>query len=145
MTIKQISVFVENKPGKLAQLIRILADANIDLRALSVADTDSFGILRLIVDDTKKAKETLTQSGYTVSDTDVIAVAVPDSCGSLSKVLDIIKKENINIEYMYAYFSNVKDDNHAYMIFRVQNNEKTADILSKNGYKVVSAKDLGLR
>src|SRR5512144_2171416 len=103
MKVEQISVFIENKSGRLAEITRILAEAGINIRALSLADTSDFGILRLIVNDNDKAKEVLKQHGFTVGKTDVVAVEVEDRPGGLHKLLNILYTANVNVEYMYAF------------------------------------------
>ncbi|RMG58106.1 MAG: ACT domain-containing protein, partial [Deltaproteobacteria bacterium] len=103
MKVEQISIFLENKSGRLAEVTGILADAGINIRALSLADTADFGILRLIVNDTEKAKEVLKAHGFTVGKTEVVAIEVPDRPGGLAGILRELKGENINVEYMYAF------------------------------------------
>ena len=131
MTIKQLSVFVENKPGKLAEFTKLLSEHGIDMRALSIAETPDFGILRVIVDDPYQTTCVLKDADYIFSITPVIAVAIPDEPGSLSRIVDILGAGGINVEYTYAFITRNKDL--AYMIFRVENNEKAIDVLTKNG------------
>jgi hypothetical protein len=119
---KQISVFLENKSGRLAHVTRVLGDAGINIRALSIADTADFGILRLIVNDPVKAYQILKEGGFTVSETEVIAVRMPDSPGGLASVLDQMSEENLNIEYMYAFLGMSK--NEALVVFKVEDLEK---------------------
>lgn len=135
MTVKQISVFVENTPGKLAEFTKILSNHGINMRALSLADTRDFGILRLIVNDSYKTACILRDEGYVFSITKVLAVAVPDEPGSLYKILTILGDNEINIEYTYAF--NHKTQGTAYMIFRVEDNEKAIEVLTKQGVKVI--------
>ena len=118
MKVEQISIFLENKAGRLAEVTRVLSEAGINIRALSLADTADFGILRLIVDDNEKAKAVLKKSGFTVGKTDVVAVEVEDRPGGLSRILDILSKENVNVEYMYAFVQRSGDN--AIMLFRFE-------------------------
>ena len=142
MTINQLSIFVENKPGKIAKITDHIAKAGIDIRALSVADTQDFGILRLIVNDTKKAVAALKEKNYIVSSTEIVAVCLPDQPGSLANLLGTLKENDINLEYMYAFFTRKRD--HAYMALRVSDIEKTTKVLVENGYPAVSAEELDL-
>ena len=140
MTIKQLSVFVENKPGKLAEFTKLLSEHGSDMRALSIAETPDFGILRVIVDDPYQTTCVLKDADYIFSITPVIAVAIPDEPGSLSRIVDILGAGGINVEYTYAFITRNKDL--AYMIFRVENNEKAIDVLTKNGVKLVAEDEL---
>lgn len=140
MTIKQISVFVENKAGQLSNFVDVLSENDIDMRALSLAETKDFGIVRVIVDDSYKASTVLKESGYIFKLTPVLAAAVPDEPGALKNILKILGDNNINLEYTYAFITRKKDL--AYMIFRVENNEKAIEDLSKNGVKLLSQEDL---
>lgn len=140
MAIKQLSVFVENKAGKLLELTDILAKNNIDLRAMSVADTADYGILRLILSDIDKAKRILEENGNIVKVTDVVGIAVSDEPGSMSKVVSILSKAGINIEYMYAFVTRSK--NYAYVVVRVQDNEKAEQILKESSIKLVNQEEI---
>ena len=140
MTIDQISVFVENKPGKLAEITGLIGDAGIDLRAMSIADTTDFGILRLIVDKPKLAYEILKGADCVVSVTQVIAVCVEDKPGCLAKVLKVMSDEGINIEYLSAFITRKKAD--AYVIFRMEDNEKAIKMLTANGIKLANGDDI---
>ncbi len=135
MTVKQISVFVENTPGKLAEFAKVFYENGINMRALSVADTKDFGILRVIVDDVYRAACVLKEAGYVCSITKVLAVAIPDEPGGLYHVLDALGKANINLEYTYAF--NARNKGKAYMIFRVEDNEKAIEALTKAGFRPV--------
>ena len=135
MKAKQISVFLENKFGRLAQVTRVLGDNGINIRALSIADTTDFGILRLIVNDPDSAYLTLKDAGFTVSTTDVIAVEVQDEPGGLSKVLEILHQQNINIEYLYAFLQ--KSTNAALVVFRVEQLEQAVKALQDNNISVL--------
>ena len=140
MSIKQISVFVENKPGSMSAMTSVLAENDIDMRALSLAEASDFGIARLIVDDVFTAVQVLKEAGYVCSITKVLAVGIPDEPGALAKVISQLGENGINIEYIYA-FSTTKH-NLAYMIFRVKDNEKATQVLSKQGYQLASQEDL---
>jgi hypothetical protein len=136
MRVEQISVFLENKAGRLAEVTRLLADAGINIRALSLADTSDFGILRLIVSDNDKAKQVLAQNGFTVGKTDVVAVEVEDRPGGLYKILDILFTAGINVEYMYAFVQSSGKD--AVIIFRFDNLDEAVRVLTENGVTVIN-------
>ena len=140
MTINQISVFIENKPGKLAEFTDILSKNNIDMRAMSIAETPDFGVLRIIVNDSYNAACVIREAGYVFSITPVLAVAIPDEPGSLGQILKIMGKGEVNLEYLYAFTAPKKD--WAYMVFRVQDNEKAIEVLSKNGVKLLDQAEL---
>lgn len=141
MSVKQISVFLENKPGCLYEMTKALADNHIDMRALSLAETSDFGIVRLIVDDVLGTATVLKDSGFISSLTTVLAVAVPDTPGGLNKVLGILNEANINIEYMYAILGGEKSKT-AYMIFRVNDDSKASETLTKAGIRLVEQAEL---
>jgi hypothetical protein len=136
MRVEQISVFLENKAGRLAEVARILAEAGVNIRALSLADTSDFGILRLIVNDNDKAKEILSRQGFTVGKTDVVAVEVEDRPGGLHKILDVLFRANINVEYMYAFVQQSGDN--AVIIFRFDNLDEAVKVLTANGVTVIN-------
>ena len=140
MTVKQISVFVENKPGMLAALADVLNENGINMRALSLAETKDFGIIRLILDDPFNAVRVLKESGYVCSITKVLAIAISNQPGSLGKVMKILGENEINVEYTYAFTSGVKDK--ACMILRVGDKEKAGQALTKNGIKPLCQDDL---
>jgi hypothetical protein len=140
MTIDQISVFVENKPGKLVEVIEALGANGIDMRAMSIADTADFGILRLIVDEPSKALDILRDSDCVTSVNQVIAVSIADTPGSLAKVLRLLSDAGISIEYVYAFITHVAG--RAYVIIRVEDNDKAIGVLETNGIKLASSKDL---
>ncbi|MCI8831848.1 MAG: acetolactate synthase [Lachnospiraceae bacterium] len=135
MTVKQISVFVENKPGKLAELTDYLHQHDIDMRALSIAETQDFGIVRMIVDDAYKASQVLKESGYVVSITPVLAVEMSDEPGSLYKILKVLGDGGVNLDYTYAFLGQKAAT--AYMVLRVEDNEKAIEVLSKSGIRPV--------
>jgi hypothetical protein len=130
MKVEQISIFLENKSGRLAEVTRILGDGGINIRALSLADTSDFGILRLIVNNTEKAKEILKKNNFTVGKTEVIAVEVPDNPGGLAHILEVLKKEDINVEYMYAFVERSGKD--AVIIFRFDDVDRAITVLANN-------------
>ena len=140
MTINQISVFLENKPGQLAEFTRLLEKNQIDMRALSIAEAQDFGILRLIVDDSYKTVNVVKEAGYVCSVTPVLAVALSDKPGSLVKLLTALGEGNINVEYTYAFITRKKDI--AYMVMRVDDPEKATKILIQNQIRPVSQDDL---
>ena len=141
MSVKQISVFVENKTGKLAEVTRYIADNNINMKALSVADTHDFGILRIICEEHDTAVKVLKDGGYVVAETEVLAVEIPDTPGALANILEVLVKADIAVEYTYAFLS-VKNLGHAYMIFRVDDNEKAKNELVAEGYNVLTKETL---
>ena len=140
MLVEQISIFLENKAGRLAEISRVVAEAGVNIRALSLADTSDFGILRLIVDDNDKAKAALKKHGFTVGKTDVVAVQVEDRPGGLSGVLDILSRENINVEYMYAFVQHSGED--AVIIFRFDDIDVAVKLLQENNVRVLEGKTL---
>jgi hypothetical protein len=135
MRAEQISVFLENKAGRLAEVTAILAEAGVNIRALAVADTSDFGVLRLIVDDNSKAVESLKNHGFTVGKTDVVAVEVEDRPGGLHRILGILHKAEINVEYMYAFVQH--SGKNAVMIFRIDNIADAVKILQENSVTVI--------
>ncbi len=140
MRVEQISIFLENKAGRLAEVSRILSEAGINIRALSLADTSDFGILRLIVNDNAKAKEVLKEHGFTVSRTDVLAVEVADRPGGLHQILNTLYKASINVEYMYAFVQ--QSGSNAVIIFRFDNIDEAARLLKENGIRVIEGNEL---
>ena len=140
MTVKQISVFLENRPGGLAEFTKALSENNIDMRAMCIAETPDFGILRIIVDDVYNTMCTMKEAGYICSVTKVLAVEIPDKPGSLLNTLTVLGENNINLEYSYAFTMRKKDV--AYMILRVNDNEKAIEVLTANGIKLVEQEAL---
>ncbi|NLZ46617.1 MAG: ACT domain-containing protein [Clostridiales bacterium] len=140
MTVKQLSIFVENRPGRLSSITRLLGDNKIDIRAMSIADTKDFGILRLIVNDADKALEVLKSNDFSVIITEVIAIGIDDNPGGLAGAMETLYKNNVSIEYMYAFIS--KTENIAYVIFRVENNDAAAVALKNQGYKILTAEEI---
>ena len=142
MTIHQISVFLENRAGQLSEITGILSNNEIDLRAINIAETADYGVLRIIANDPQKASSILLESGFILSMTPVVAVAVPDQPGGLSKLLGILSSAGIDIEYMYSVFG--QNNGMAYLIFRVSNMEQFQTVLSANGMSAVSGEELGI-
>ncbi len=140
VNVEQISIFLENKSGRLADVTGVLSVAGINIRALYLADTADFGVLRLIVDDTEKARQALKERGFTVEKTPVIAIEVPDRPGGLSGILNAMKSENINVEYMYAFVE--KSGENAIVVFRFDEPERSVDLLRKAGVRIVTGEEL---
>ena len=140
MKITQLSVFAENKPGHIVAPCRLLADLGIDIRALSLADTQKFGILRMIVSDWKAAKKSLEQGGFLVKATEVLAIEVPDTPGGLAQVLGALENTDVNIEYMYAFpFGR---DGKAVLIFRFDNPDAAIQCLQSAGISLIGREEL---
>ncbi len=140
MFAEQISIFIENKEGRLAEVTAILRDAEVNIRALSLADTTDFGVLRLIVDNNEKADDALKKEGFTVGKTKVLAVEVKDEPGGLNYILDSLSENEVNVEYMYA-FANPQCKN-AIMIFRFDDLEKALKILNEKNIKVITTEEI---
>ena len=140
MFVKQISVFIENTPGRLADFTKVLAENQIDLVSLSIADTTNFGILRGIVADYDKAVRVLAENGYTVKLTDVLAVCVPDCPGGLHGILARLAEKNIALEYLYSFVRNTGDS--ALIIIRVDQPEEAVQVLQADGVKLLSQDDI---
>lgn len=140
MMIKQISVFIENKKGRLAKITEVLAEAGIDLIALSIADTTNFGIMRCIVNDPDKAITQLKQHGFTASTTEVFVVEVTDEPGGLSGVLKVLDEADISVEYLYSFVRTPSEN--ALILFRVEDIERAIAHLKENGIKLLEAKDV---
>ena len=140
MKVEQISIFLENRAGRLAEVTRVLSESGINIRALSLADTSDFGILRLIVSDFDKAKTVLKDNGFTVGRTTVVAVEVPDNPGGLHSILGMLSGNSVNVEYMYAFVQ--QSGENAIMIFRFDRTEQALELLAKAGLKVVPGEEL---
>lgn len=142
MAVKQISVFVENKPGKLAEFVDLLRGHGIDMRALSLAEAADFGVLRTIVSDPDKAQRVLAEAGFISAVTPVLAVAVSDEPGALYHILEILKNAGINLEYSYAFTT--RKNQGAYMVFRVADDclQKTAELLEENGIGMIAQEEI---
>lgn len=133
MKVVQISIFLENTGGRIAEATSILADANINIRALSLADTTDFGVLRLIVSDVDKAENALKNDGFTVGKTNVVVVEVSDKPGGLNKILQILAAQDINVEYIYALR---QSGDSAIMVFRFDNTDNAIKVLQDNNIKI---------
>jgi len=140
MTAAQISIFLENKSGRLAEVTRSLADASINIRALSLAETIDYGVLRLIVDKPQEARQVLSAAGFTVSETEVIAVEMPDRPGGLTAIVDLITASGLNIEYLYAFVGQRGEN--AVVIFRIDEVEAALEALRKGGARILSSDEL---
>jgi hypothetical protein len=140
MHAEQISIFLENKAGRLSEVTRIFEEGRINIRALSLADTSDFGILRLIVNDNEKAKRLLKENGFTVRITEVVAVEVPDKPGGLHRILTALAKAGVNVEYMYAFVR--QSGQNAVLIFRFDNTAAAAEVLRREGVQVIDGQDL---
>jgi hypothetical protein len=140
MKVEQISIFLENKSGRLAEVAGVLAAAGVNIRALSLADTTDFGILRLIVDQNDRAKQALKESGFTVGKTEVIAVEVPDRPGGLAQILRTLDAATINVEYMYAFVQRSGDN--AILIFRFDELDKAIQVLTQGGIRVLKGQEV---
>ena len=140
MAIKQLTVFVENKHGTLVTVTDILSKHNINLRALSIAETQDFGILRLIVNDEETAEKVLAQEGYLIKITDVVGVKIGDAPGKLSEALHIIADNDINIDYLYAFMA--RTEKHAYVVIRVEDNQAKKKALEDAGFHLITDADV---
>lgn len=140
MKVKQVAVFLENKSGRLADISHCLATAGINIRALSLADTADFGILRIVADDTNKAQRVLKEQGFTVGITELVAVAAEDKPGGLDKILQVVSKTGLNVEYMYA-FTQVSGKT-GMMLFRFENPDAAVTALQAAGIKVLSGEEV---
>ncbi|MBO4876932.1 MAG: amino acid-binding protein [Ruminococcus sp.] len=138
--VRQISVFMDNKPNQLAGVMKILKESGVNIRALSLADTKDFGILRIIVNDTDKAVDSIKAAGYAAAVTPIVAISIPDSPGQLSRVLDILGGEGVNLEYLYA-FTGASDKSVSFVI-RVDDNEMAAEALTKGGIIQLTENDI---
>lgn len=140
MSLKQIAIFVENRPGALTEITDVMAESGVDIRALSISETQDFGILRMIVNDLAAAQAALTEAKCVYSINDVVGVEIPDSAGSMAKVIRILANEGINIEYVYAFVGN--SGKNAWVVIRVKDNEKAENVLKDNGYRVFCDADI---
>ena len=140
MSVKQISIFVENKEGRIKKAINTLGQENINIRALSIADTTKYGILRLIVSDNKKAIDALERDGFIVKENEGIILAVPDEPNGLNSTLAVFDEKGINLEYLYAFVSSKTDE--AIVVMRLENMEKAIDALKDSNVKILETKDI---
>ena len=140
MGIRQLSVFVENKRGTIVSVTNILASHNINIRALSIAETENFGILRLIVNDEMTAKRILSEHGFLINVTEVVGVKIGDAPGKLSGALSVLDRAEINVEYLYAFMA--RTEKHAYVVLRVEDNAKAEKVLENAGYHLITEQDI---
>ena len=143
MHIHQISVFLENRIGQLAEITKLLAESGVDIRALSIAETADYGLARMVVDDSYKASSILLQHGDILSMTPVYAVEVPDRPAGLSELLSVLAEAHVDVEYMYSLFTH--REGHAYMVLRVSDEPKFLSTLGDNRIRLMSKEDLGLK
>ena len=140
MAIKQLTVFIQNKKGTVASVTDILSKNNINLRALSIAETQDFGILRIIVNDVAAAENALIENGYLIKTIDVVGVKIGDEPGKLTAALDVLDKADINVEYLYAFMA--RTEKHAYVVLRVENNDAAEAVLTGAGFKMITEADI---
>lgn len=140
MAIKQLTVFVENKQGALVSITDTLAQSNVNIRALSIAETNDFGILRLIVNDEETAEKTLSEKGYLIKVTEVVGVKIGDAPGKLTAALDVLDRSGINMEYLYAFMA--RTEKHAYVVLRVEDNEIAEAALENAGFHLITNADI---
>ncbi|MBQ8201576.1 MAG: ACT domain-containing protein [Clostridia bacterium] len=143
MSVHQISVFLENRAGQLADVTKLLAANAIDLRAISIAEATDYGVLRLIVDDAEKATQILLAGGYILSKTPVTVVSVPDQTGGLAPVLSVLAEGNLDVEYMYSLFTH--KDGKAYIVFRISDEAKFISLLNAHNIALADNDELGLK
>ena len=140
MAIKQLTVFVQNQKGTVASVTERLSQNNINLRALSIAETQDFGILRLIVNDVDAAEKVLAENGYLIKTIDVVGVKIGDAPGKLTAALDVLDKADINVEYLYAFMA--RTEKHAYVVLRVEDNSVAEEALVEAGFKMITDADI---
>ncbi len=140
MAIKQLTVFIPNRKGTIVSVTDILAKNNVNIRALSIAETEDFGILRLIVNDEKATEKVLEEQGYLIKVVDVVGVKIGDEPGKLTAALDVLDKADINVEYLYAFMA--RTAKHAYVVLRVENNEDAEAALVNAGFKLITEADV---
>lgn len=140
MAIKQLTVFVENKKGTLVSITDILAKNNVNIRALSIAETEDFGMLRLIVNDENTAEKVLMENGYLFKTVDVVGVKIGDAPGKLTSALDVLDRANINVEYLYAFMA--RTEKHAYVVLRVANNSAAENALESANFHLITEADI---
>ncbi|HOX13450.1 MAG TPA: ACT domain-containing protein [Spirochaetia bacterium] len=140
MSVNQVSIFLENSKGRLAEVTRILAKEGIDLRALSLADTSDFGVLRIIVADPDRCLGVLKENGFVARTTEVVAVEVEDRPGGMSRVLDVLDEAGLNVEYMYAFVAKARE--HAVVVCKIDERERAREVLKAKGIRTISAAEL---
>ena len=143
MAIKQLTVFVQNKKGTVVSVTDLLSKTNSNLRALSIAETQDFGILRMIVNDEAAAEKVLSENGYLIKTIDVVGVKIGDAPGKLTAALDVLDKNDINVEYLYAFMA--RTEKHAYVVLRVENNDIAEKALTDAGFKMITENDIKTR
>ena len=140
MAIKQLTVFVQNRKGAIVAVTDVLSKNGINMRALSIAETEDFGILRLIVNDENLAEKVLEEQGYLIKVVDVVGVKISDEPGKLTAALDVLDKADINVEYLYAFMA--RTEKHAYVVLRVENNDDAQSALTNAGFKLITEADI---
>jgi len=140
MAIRQLTIFVENKQGSVVSITKSLAEKNVNIRALSIAETEAFGILRLIVNDEATAEKTLKDEGYLIKVTEVVGVKIGDAPGKLTAALDVLDKAGINVEYLYAFMA--RTEKHAYVVLRVEDNAAAEAALEEAGFHLITDADV---
>ena len=140
MAIKQLTVFIQNKKGTVASVTEILSKNNVNLRALSIAETQDFGILRLVVNDNETAERVLTENGYLIKNIDVVGVKIGDEPGQLTSALNVLDYAGINVEYLYAFMA--RTEKHAYVVLRVEENDEAEGVLVNAGFKLITQADI---
>ena len=140
MAIKQLTIFVENKQGTIVSVTDALAQHNVNIRALSIAETEDFGVLRLIVNDEETAQKVLADEGYLIKVTEVVGVKIGDAPGKLSAALGVLDKADINVEYLYAFMA--RTEKHAYVVVRVEDNEEAEAVLEAAGFHLITVADI---
>ena len=140
MSLKQLTIFVENKQGTVVSITDTRSKHNINLRALAIAETQGFGILRLIVNDEKAAEKVLLEQGYLIKTVDVVGVKIGDAPGKLTSALDVLDRANINIEYLYAFMA--RTERHAYVVLRVEDNDAAENVLENAGFHIITPADI---
>ena len=140
MAIKQLTVFVQNRKGTVVEVTKALSENNVNIRALSIAETGEFGILRLITNDDKTAEKTLKDAGYIIKAIDVVGVKIGDAPGKLTAALEVLDSNGINVDYLYAFMA--RTEKHAYVVLRVENNEIAEKVLTDAGFHLITEKDI---
>ncbi len=140
MAIKQLTVFVQNRKGTVVEVTKFLSENNVNIRALSIAETGEFGILRLITNDDKTAEKTLKDAGYIIKAIDVVGVKIGDAPGKLTAALEVLDSNGINVDYLYAFMA--RTEKHAYVVLRVENNEVAEKVLTDAGFHLITEKDI---
>ena len=140
MAIKQLTIFIQNKKGTVASVTEILSKNNVNLRALSIAETQDFGILRLVVNDNETAERVLTENGYLIKNIEVVGVKIGDEPGQLTSALNVLDYAGINVEYLYAFMA--RTEKHAYVVLRVEENDEAEGVLVNAGFKLITQADI---